>query len=150
MSDSAVMELHVVREATPAPTLEDAVAASERDLAEAARLRDSVAASLLTYADYADVLKLMHEDWLTSSHPNAQLIRQIEEMRSKVEQPVPAAVSATMTSDEAAQRLRMVKPDGRPTDKFRAQVLPLIGTKYGRITTVHTAKVEAFERGELA
>lgn len=130
--------------------LKDAATENERKLEDAARLVDEVRVSLLTLGPYADVLKLTHEDWLTSSHPDADATRRIVQMLGAMEQPAPAPPS-TMTIREAAERLNRAKPNGDPRDSFYRDVLPLIGTQTGpRGWIVHVAKVEAFERGELA
>lgn len=148
MSDLAVMELRAKLGDDPDELeLEGFLAAAERDFEWKERIGDRAELYLRHLADLADTIKQHRPNWETARDDLAKLVRRIERLRLAQEQPAETTPSEMVKPLDAARRLGMVKPSGRPTDRLYAQVLPAIGTKVGGRWLIHEADLQTFMRG---
>lgn len=132
---------------TAQPTLTEALDAAERDFEQshALLLRGKLVLHKLT--EYADAIKPHRPNWQTARDDTAELLRRIERLRLEQQPSATPEPSEMVTVNEAAQRLQMVKPSGRPTDRFYSHVLPQIGRKAGSRWLIHRDALDNYMRG---
>jgi hypothetical protein len=132
---------------TRQPTLIEVLDGAERDFEQghAYLLRGKLVLHKLS--DYAETMKAHRPNWQTARDEDAQLVRRIERLRLEQEPPAEQGPSEMVTVTEAASRLRMVKPSGKPTDRFYKRVLPTIGRKAGSRWIIHRDALDTYMRG---
>jgi hypothetical protein len=121
--------------------LDDLLTRVEADLKAAQFFGDRAAATIPSFAAWADTIKQYRPDWITADDSDAQLVRRIEAICE------PRPRSRLLSAKEAADRLGMLSPDGQPSDRFYADLAPKLGTQVGRKWTFPETVVEAFAEG---
>jgi hypothetical protein len=127
---------------TTEAALEDLFVRVEADLKASRFFGDRAAGLISLFAEWADVVKQHHPDWLTSDEADARLIRRVEAIRE------PQRTGRLLTAKETAARVGMLDPDGQPSDSFYKNVAPMVGgVKVGSRWTFPEAAIEAFVGG---
>lgn len=148
---TSVMELRAKvgddRDRLDAFSIAALVEAAERDFEWAAHIGARAELYLRELTTYADAIKPHRPNWRTAKDDLAKELREIERLRLQEEPPAAPEPSETVSVSEAARRLDMLKPSGKPTDRFYSHVLPQIGRKVGSRWLIHRDALDTYLGG---